>query len=53
VALSNVALNVKKIQEKDLPVNVYAGSINTLELYIPWSALATQAVKVNSRCGCV
>jgi vacuolar protein sorting-associated protein 13A/C len=44
--LTNVALNVSKIKEKDLPVCVYAGSCASLELTIPWTALATQPVKV-------
>jgi len=46
VSLSNVALNVSKIKEKDLPVSIYAGSCASLELSIPWTALATQPVKV-------
>lgn len=46
MALTNVALNVSKIKEKDLPVCVYAGSCASLELSIPWTALATQPVKV-------
>ena len=46
MALHNVALNVNKIREKELPVNVYSGSIRTLELAIPWTALAEKPVKV-------
>ena len=46
MALHNVALNVDKIREKELPVNVYSGSVRTLELAIPWAALASEPVKV-------
>ena len=42
-----MALNVSKIREKDLPVNVYAGSCASLELSIQWAALAASPVKVH------
>jgi vacuolar protein sorting-associated protein 13A/C len=46
VVLSNVALNVNAFKDKDMPVNIYSGSVESLELSIPWASLATQPVKV-------
>jgi len=46
VVLKNVALNIDALKEKDLPINIYSGSIESLELFIPWSSLASEPVKV-------
>ena len=48
VELNNVAINVKKLRDLNLPVNIYAGSVEELSVDIPWASLATKPVKVTN-----
>jgi vacuolar protein sorting-associated protein 13A/C len=49
LSLSNLALNQEAFQKLALPVSIHHGTVQSLQVSIPWSKLDSQPVKVELR----